>query len=91
MERSGESDRGLSNETAVVATEPGDRQAEIDGFATDGYGAESAFDGSVTNDVIGLTGGASVVFGFMLEMHGDDLVGPHRSDDPILLNSQSLI
>lgn len=86
-----ESDRGLTGESAIVAAESGDREAEIDGLATNGYGAKNAFDGSVTNDVVGQASGTSVVFGFLLEMNGDDLVGPHCSDDPIPLNSQSLI
>ncbi len=91
LEGSCESDGGLSHQTAIVATESGDRQAEIDGFAPDGYGAERAFDGPVTNDVVGQASGTSIVFGLLLEMNGDELVDPHRSDDPIPLNSQSLI
>ena len=89
--RSGERDRRLTDEAAVATAESGHRQLEVDRFAADRNRPEGAVFGPVANDVGGLTVGAAVVLGVLVEVQRDDAVRRGRSQALVLAKPERAI
>jgi len=87
----GDPEGGLPDEAAIAAAEARHRQAEIDGFVAEGHGANGAFDGAAADDVVGLAGGAAVVFGILFDVQGDDPPVARGPDDSVIAAAEGFV
>jgi WD domain, G-beta repeat len=87
----GEADRGLADEAAVAAAEPGHGQPQFDGLAADGHGADDAVFGPVADDVGGLAAGAAVVLLVLDEVQREDAVVRRRPFAAVLSKSEGAV
>jgi len=83
--------RGLADETAVAAAGAGDGQAQLDGLAADGDGADGPLLGPVADDIGGLAVGAAVVLGILPQVQGDEAVGGGRPPALVLAKAERVI
>ena len=56
-----------------------------------GHGANGSLDGPAADDVVGLAGGAAVVFGILFDVQGEDLPFARGADDSVVAAAEGLV